>query len=152
MYAHVANNTITETRGALPATGTRLDNGNVVLGFPNTDTATQQACGWYQITDTPQPTPAAGDTLDRSVQLVNGTPTVVWTERPMTADELAAQTAQTNRAAIVTNLTSDMVAIQAMLDATNATINANPASFLKPIGRMLRRLGREALNDFTGST
>ena len=61
-------------------------------------------------------------------------------------------TATTNQAAIVTNLQQDMVAIQAMLDATNATINANPASFLKPIGRMLRRLGREALNDFTGST
>jgi hypothetical protein len=47
-----------------------------------------------------RPADTATDTYDRSVELVAGKPTVVWTARPWTADELAARTAESNRATI----------------------------------------------------
>ena len=99
-----------------------------------------------------QPAPSGPDVVQEiTVELVDGVPTQVWTERPMTAEEIAAATAEDNRSAIERNLADDMVAIQAELDKTNSTINANPAATLKVMIRMMRRLGRDALNQFDGT-
>jgi hypothetical protein len=80
-------------------------------------------------------------------------------QRPLTPIEQAQltayeteQTASNNKSAIETNLTSDMAAMQAIIDNTNANINANPAVPIKDIARMLKRLGRTALKDYTGTT
>lgn len=45
----------------------------------------------------------------------------------------------------------DMPAMQALLDATNATINAGPAPYLKDIARAVRRLDRKVLRLLDGS-
>jgi hypothetical protein len=42
--------------------------------------------------------------------------------------------------------------MQAIIDATNATINGGPAPFLKNVARMLRRVGRLESNDLTGTS
>lgn len=100
MYAQVIANVVTATQGSLPGSARRLDTQEWVMGLATAPTDLQQACGYFPVTDVPRPADTATDTFDRSVQLVNGTPTVVWTQRPMTADELANSTAQTNRTTI----------------------------------------------------
>jgi hypothetical protein len=52
-----------------------------VLGLPSADAETQEATGWFLVTDTTRPDDTETHTHDRSVELVNGTPTVVWTQR-----------------------------------------------------------------------
>lgn len=100
-YALVVNDTI-EAVGALPRSARRLDTQEWVMGLATADSTFQQACGYFPVTDVPRPADTATDTFDRSVQLVHDTPTVVWTQRPMTADELANATANTNRTTIQT--------------------------------------------------
>lgn len=101
MYALVISNAI-QSVGGLPASARRLDTQEWVMGLATADPTFQQACGYFPVTDVPRPADTATDTFDRSVQLVNGTPTVVWTQRPLTADELANVTANTNRTTIQT--------------------------------------------------
>lgn len=96
-YALVIDNTISDERGRPPVSARRLDTGEWVLDLPNAHWSRQRATGWWQVTDTARPADTATATYDRTVTLVDGTPTVTWVERPWTADELAARTAQANR-------------------------------------------------------
>ena len=86
MHAHVIDNTIVAT--GLPGSARRLDTGDWVLALGDADTATQEACGWYEVVDTPRPDDTDTTTHDQSYELVDGVPTVVWTERAKTDDEL----------------------------------------------------------------
>lgn len=86
-YALVIDDTIQKV-GALPKSARRLDNQAWVMGLPDADTATQQATGWFEVVDTTRPDDTATTTHDRSIELVGGVPTVVWTERDKTEDEL----------------------------------------------------------------
>jgi hypothetical protein len=147
-YALVDDGTI-EAEGPLPQSARRLDTGQWVMGLHTAPVELQEATGWLEVVDVERPADTATHTYDRSITLVAGVPTVTWTQRLKTAEETAAATAATNQASIVTNLNQDMVAVQAILDTANATINANPAAHIKTMGRMLRRLGRTALNDFS---
>jgi len=58
-------------------------------------------------------------------------------------------TEETNQSAIETNLGQDLVIMQAIIDATNASINSNPAPHIKNMARMLKRLGRTAIKDYS---
>lgn len=108
-YALVVANAI-QSVGPLPRSARRLDvldkdgkpAGDWVMGLATADLSLQQACGYFPVTDVARPADTATNTFDRSVQLVNGTPTVVWTQRPMTAPELANVAAITNRTTIQT--------------------------------------------------
>jgi hypothetical protein len=150
-YAKVVDDAITETRGSLPNSARRLDTQEWVMGLATAPLDLQQATGWYEVIETPRPDDTDTTTYDRSIELVGNLPTEVWTARPKTQDELDADAATENRSAIQTNLEQDMLAMQAILDATNATINSNPATHIKNIARMNKRLGRTALNDYTGT-
>ena len=89
MYARVVNNTI-DTLGGLPNGARRLDDGAWVT--PPKDAWTQsdlEACGWFEVQETLRPDDTDTMTHDRSVELVDGTPVVVWTPRDRTAEELA---------------------------------------------------------------
>jgi hypothetical protein len=147
-YALVDDGTI-EAEGALPQSARRLDTGQWVMGLRTAPVELREATGWFEVVDVARPADTETDTYDRTLELVGGVPTVVWVQRPKTQAEIDAATAATNQASIVTNLNQDMVAVQAILDTANATINANPAAHIKTMGRMLRRLGRTALNDFS---
>jgi hypothetical protein len=109
-------------------------------------------CGFVVVVQVAKPADTATDTFDRSVTLPAGVPTVTWTQRPWTAGELADRQATVNRSAITTNLAQDMADIQLIIDSTNASINSNPAVAIKALARMMRRLGRFAVNDLTGTT
>jgi len=54
-----------------------------------------------------------------------------------------------NKSSIQTNLEQDLDAMQAIVDMTNSEINNNPAAVIKDIARMNKRLGREALGDYS---
>lgn len=80
-------------------------------------------------------------------------------ERPYTPDELAQkavrvaqETSTANEADIGNKIeTVDMPAMQAILDDTNANINANPAARIKDIAKAIRRLDRKVLGLLDGS-
>lgn len=78
--------------------------------------------------------------------------TGAWDAVTLTVIPLPLDQDIVNQSAIETNLATDMDAMQALIDATNGTINAGPAPFMKDIARMLRRSGRLHLNDFDGTT
>ena len=86
-YVLVTDDTI-QSIGGLPRSARRLDNDAWVMGLANASTEAQQACGWYEVADTDRPDDTATTTFDRSIELVEGVPTVVWTERDKTDDEL----------------------------------------------------------------
>ncbi len=150
-YAQVLDGTATEQR--LPGMAQRLDTGEWVA-FTYASEADRNACGWYSFEPVPAPSVTSSQIAVRVGPVYNAqtdTVTDTWTVRAKTADELAVDTATTNQTAIQTNLTTDLAAMQAIINDTNANINANPAARMKDIARMLRRLGRVALNDYRGT-
>lgn len=95
MYAHITNGEITTVQGRLPR-GADAD-GQWIEPVTEDNAA---LCGWFPVVNVARPADTDTHTHDRSVELVNGTPTVVWTQRAWTAEELAARTADANRATI----------------------------------------------------
>lgn len=89
-YALVTNNTI-QGVGRLPSSARRLDTGEWVMGLDTAPPELVRATGWYEVVDTPRPADTPTTTHDRSVELVNGIPTVTWTERDKTQGELDAE-------------------------------------------------------------
>jgi hypothetical protein len=66
--------------------------------------------------------------------------------------EANAIVATSNASTIDTNLAADLVTLQAMIDATNATINASPASYIKDLARVQRRIVRRVIGKLDGTT
>lgn len=71
-------------------------------------------------------------------------------QRPYTTAEnaaadasAAAETLAANEKSISTKLANDMAAMQAILDQTNADLNAGPAQELKDLAKAVRRLIRK---------
>lgn len=152
MYAFIQNNVIQSVSGLLPLSARRLDTGEWVLGLSDAPAEMQQACGYYEVVETAEPAPSnASMVVESTVDLVNGVPTMVWSERAMTIEEQQAATEASNRSAIETNLIADLAAMQAIIDDTNANINTNPASRIKSQARVLRRLVKMTLNDYSTS-
>jgi hypothetical protein len=85
-YALVTSDQI--IRFGVPPSARRLDNRAWVLGLPDASDALKAACGYLAVVTTPRPADTATETSDRSVQVINGVPTEVWTVRAKAADEL----------------------------------------------------------------
>jgi hypothetical protein len=69
------------------------------------------------------------------------------------ADAAATQlTLASNQSTIQTNLAQDLVAMQSIIDDTNANINASPAADIKSLARAMRRSIRMTLQQFDGTT
>ena len=147
LYAHAVNEAILQV-GALPRVwwdGTRWHDWRDLATAATDPTAS----GWLPVTETARPADTATTTTDYSVALVAGVPTVTWTPRPWTVDELAARQQATTRdtltdtaklAARLTRLAayktnSDIVAA---LDRTNSTVIAT-ADLNRLFKTMLRR-------------
>jgi hypothetical protein len=111
--------------------------------FRPADPATYAAAGWLPVTDVARPADTATDTFDRSVTLVGGVPTVTWTARPWTVEELAARTAAANEAVIDTGLAADIAVMAAIIAQTNADLKTDPSQEIKDIARAVRRLDRK---------
>jgi hypothetical protein len=66
--------------------------------------------------------------------------------------EANAIVALANGSTIDTNLAADLVTLQAMIDTTNATINASPAAYIKDLARVQRRIVRRVIGKLDGTT
>jgi hypothetical protein len=142
---------VIESVGALPSSARRLDNGDWVMNLKGAGDVLQQECGWFPVVEGPRPPDTVDTTYDWSIELVNDFPSRVWTARPKTQAELDKDGKAENHTTILANLEQDMAAIQLILDDSNSNINANPAQRIKEMGRMLRRLGRLAIDDLDGT-
>jgi hypothetical protein len=110
------------------------------------------ALGILPVVDTQQPADTATHTFERSIKLVAGVPTVVWTQRAWTVDELADRTRAANAAALtdlqvlqakIAEIKSfltdpDVVAAEAQPNATPLTAQQQNR-FNKAVARQLRR-------------
>lgn len=143
-YALVIDNAI-QSLGALPRAARRLDTREWVLGLREYGTVEQQqACGYFAVVDTPRPADTADTTHERSVELLDGTPTVVWAARAKTPDELAAQTAEANRTTIEQQARTALNGNAAFLAIATPTAAQNAAQ-IKALTRQVNGLIRLVL-------
>jgi hypothetical protein len=153
LYAFVNGGQIHQTTPRLPDTARRLADGKWVSGLREYgDRQTRESCGWYEVVETPSPPDTATHTFVYSVVLVSGVPTVTWTQRAFTVDELAGLARQANLTALTdvqvlaakiaeikTFLTDpDVVAAEAQPNATALTAQQQNR-FNKAVARQLRR-------------
>ena len=117
------------------------------------DPTIRQARGWLEVTETPRPEPIEGGVFESSVSLVDGLPVRVWTWRAWTAEEIAAQedaaAYEAQRLlvkAIITDLRAEKGRTQVVIDTTNSTINASPASHIKDTARAAKRIADAAID------
>ena len=75
-------------RVGVPPSARRLDDGAWVLGLPDAPDDLKAACGYLPVVEVAPPTVGDTEVADRSVAVVGGRPTEVWTKRAKTADEL----------------------------------------------------------------
>lgn len=148
-YAHVTNGTV-DTIGRLPNSARRTDTQQWVLGLATAPVELQRACGWYEVVETPRPDDTASVTHDRSVELVNGTPTVVWTQRNKTPDEIAADTATTNGTTIRTQAAAALDTNRTFLALASPTAAQNAAQIAK-LTRQMNGLIRLTLGQLEGT-
>ena len=88
-YAQVTDNTITAV-GGLPKGARRLDDGGWVLGLRDADISLQAACGWLEVVDPGRPPDTETTTSDRTLELLTGIPTYVYTVRDKTDAEITS--------------------------------------------------------------
>ncbi len=107
--------------------------------------------GWQPIVHTDRPPDTDAVTYDYTLELVDGAPTEVWTERPWTPEELGGQEAQVNTQQMVSEsdeavdkLVLVVENLNALTDMTNADINANPAAVIKDLARECKTIARQA--------
>lgn len=107
--------------------------------------------GWLVVVTTERPPNTDTTTFDYSVELIGGVPTEVWTERPWTAEELAAAESADNvsqmtaeQSESVDKLILVVENLNAITDMTNAEINQNPAAIIKDVARELKTVARVA--------
>lgn len=91
------------TERTTPPTEGELPDGRTVSGITPTNLDMLAACGWHPVTDTPRPDDTDSTTHDRTLARIDGVLVEQWTERPWTADELAARNAPppTDRVAVL---------------------------------------------------
>jgi len=150
-YAFVVNEVIEEEFSLLPDSARRLDTQEWVMGLSTAPVNLVEATGWFTVLNVARPPDTPTLTSDRSLILVNGDPTEVWTSRPWTPEELASNEAQTNTAQMidesdesVDKLVLVIEALNAITALTNADINANPAAILKDLTRECKTIARQA--------
>ena len=113
MYALIDNDTVTHTWGNLPREAMRRqDTGEWVMNLEYADAAQRAACGLYEVVDAPQPVDPDG-VAERTIGVIAGVPTVVWTVRPYTADEVAANAAAATRQQKAANVTAAPAVLRA---------------------------------------
>lgn len=92
MHALVIDGQI-QALGRLPRSARRLDTGEWVMGLDSAPLALVHACGWHEVQDAERPPDTETHTHERSVEVVDGVPAVVWTPRAWTAEEVEARNA-----------------------------------------------------------
>ena len=147
-YCLVQNDTIVEGPGPLPPV---WNDGERDWDLRPMSDAELAELGWYEVTTVPRPPDTADTTWDYTVEVVDGAPTEVWTERPKTPDETASAEASANTSQMVAEsdeavdkLVLVVENLNLLTDMTNADINANPAAVIKDLARECKTIARQA--------
>ncbi len=139
-FVHVVDGEVRDEADHVPSSAHLLAHPQSwVVGLPTLSVDVQQATGWFEVADAERPADTAAKTWDRTVQLVDGKPVVVWVERDKTPAEVAVETRAANRKALL-----DPTSIQAWLTTTN-TFLANAAPTTADVLAQVRR-NAQALN------
>jgi hypothetical protein len=85
IYVKLIDGQIVKIASVKPESDRRLDTGEWVLGYVGPE------CGWYYADTQPRPVETTTLTYDRSLQLIDGVPTIVWIEREKTLAEKAVR-------------------------------------------------------------
>jgi len=129
-WAQIVDGVI-QSVGGLPRSARRQDTGQWVMGLRTASTVLREACGYYEVADTQRPEDTATTTHVRSVELVDGTPTVVWTERDLTAQELAARDLdvarrELDRAVAVASAPTELEQVQNLSLSSEGIVDGDP--------------------------
>ena len=116
-YALVQSDTI--VRFGLPPSARRIDSGAWVLGLADATDTLRAACGYFPVVDVAAPTIASTEVAERSVALVNGSPSAVWTVRNKTADELNPPLSSEQKLTIVKTKLAELEALAAPILAAD---------------------------------
>lgn len=131
-----------------PSTGETID-----LSLPDSRTVeTYASFGWFPLERTDKPADTAEGTFEGSLQVVGGLPKEVWTFRAWSPDELAEKAARDAQRTIEEALDAALVDLQTLIDTPNATINSGPATAIKLLARVLRRVIRLLIRRLDATT
>ena len=106
--------------------------------------------GWKPVVTTERPPDTAEVTYDYSIELIDGIPTEVWTERPWSEEELLVEEKEVNVATMtveseeaVDKLVLVVENLNVITDMTNAAINQNAAAVIKDLAREVKTVARQ---------
>lgn len=107
-------------------------------------------CGFIPIVETPKPADTQTTTTDRTVQLVDGTPTVVWVERAWSQSELDAKATSANSDLIRSQAEAALANNGTYLAITSPS-QAQVVAQVNALTRQVNKLIRLALGKFDGT-
>jgi hypothetical protein len=100
------------------------------------------AIGILPVVEVERPADTATHTAERSVELVAGVPTVVWTSRAWTPEELAVRTADANNAAMRAEVDQALDGLRAIINSSGTLTAAQLSNAVRLLARVLLRLCR----------
>lgn len=145
-YALVLDGQI-QSVGPLPRGASRLSDRAWLQPLDPADAA---SCGYLEVVDVERPADTAQVTHDRSVELVDGTPTVVWTQRAWTPEELTARTEAANGSTIRTQAETVLTANRTFLGLASPT-NAQTLAQVRALTRQMNGLIRLTIGHLDGT-
>lgn len=108
--------------------------------------------GWIPVIDTDRPEDTYTTTYSRTLELIDGQPTVVWMSREKSAEELEMQVRAGNVASLradaieqINVLINSVTELNAITDLTNATIRNDPAPIIKDLTRICKTVARQTI-------
>jgi hypothetical protein len=115
-------------------------------GLPYATDEQLAALGILPVVNTEQPANTATHTTERSVDLVAGVPTVVWTSRPWTADELATRTRDANDLTMRAEVDQALDGLRQIANSSGTLTAAQLSNGVRLLARVLIRVIRFQLN------
>jgi hypothetical protein len=139
-FAYVNGGSVHSIRNHLRFAAQRQDTGQWVMNLDLADSATREACGWYDLIDAARPADTATHTSDRSLVFTAGVASVVWVVRPWTADELTAQQKAAAAAARTTELTTAIDTLRQWASQSRST-TVTSGNAVATLQTVVNRLG-----------
>lgn len=115
-----------------------------ILGRPEGgwDAATLAMLGFVTVVETARPADTATDTYVSGVSRTGDVVTRTWTARPWTAEELAAQVANTNRTALSTRVQAHIDALKTIKNSSGTLTGAQLSNAARANAAALRDVMR----------
>jgi hypothetical protein len=100
------------------------------------------ALGILPVVEVERPADTDTHTIERSIELVVGVPTVVWTQRAWTVDELAARTAAANETTIRAEVDQALDGLRQIANSSGTLTAAQLSNAVRLLARVLIRMIR----------